>query len=61
MLSFIFAFVQVVKRPGVIIKPIEFEDVNPHEKTQEPNGEKHKLKNIGKGGKTKKTTKPGGK
>lgn len=45
---------QVVKRPGVIIKPIEFED--PLEKT-ERNVEKHKLKNKGNGSKTMKKTK----
>ncbi|KAK7310048.1 hypothetical protein RJT34_07256 [Clitoria ternatea] len=33
-------YVQVVKRPGVIIKPIEFEDVNPYEKQEQQSGEK---------------------
>ncbi|XP_019418839.1 PREDICTED: uncharacterized protein C57A7.06-like [Lupinus angustifolius] len=32
---------EVVKRPGVIIKPIEFEEVNPHEQRSE---DKHRLK-----------------
>jgi U3 small nucleolar RNA-associated protein 14 len=27
--------VQVVKKPGVIIKPIEFEEVNPHDKPEQ--------------------------
>lgn len=35
---------QVVKRPGVIIKPIEFKEVNPHEKTEQRNGDKRKFK-----------------
>lgn len=35
---------QVVKRPGVIIKPIEFEEVNPHEKPEQRSGGKHKSK-----------------
>ncbi|KAG4913701.1 hypothetical protein AAZX31_19G198400 [Glycine max] len=36
---------EVVKRPGVIIKPIEFEEVNPHEKTeQRSGGDKRKFK-----------------
>ncbi|XP_028786436.1 uncharacterized protein C57A7.06-like isoform X1 [Neltuma alba] len=45
---------EVVKRPGVIIKPIEFED--PLEKTGR-GVEKPKLKNKGSGGKTMKKTK----
>lgn len=32
-----FSFVQVVKKPGIIIKPIQFEEVNAHEKSTEPN------------------------
>ncbi|KAI4301423.1 hypothetical protein L6164_034703 [Bauhinia variegata] len=43
---------EVVKRPGVIINPIAFEEVNPHERTEERSGGKHKLKkhkgNVGK-------------
>jgi len=27
---------QIVKKPGVIIKPIQYEEVNPHEKPDEP-------------------------
>lgn len=26
---------QVVKKPGVIIKPVEFEEVNPHDKPEQ--------------------------
>lgn len=40
----IFFYVQVMKRPGVIIKPIEFEEVNPHENSQQRSGDKNKLK-----------------
>lgn len=29
-------FLQIVKKPGVIIKPIQYEEVNPHEKLDEP-------------------------
>ncbi|KAK7264983.1 hypothetical protein RJT34_32598 [Clitoria ternatea] len=48
---------EVVKRPGVIIKPIEFEDVNPHEKQEQRSGEKQKSKkNKGIGGKPMKKT-----
>lgn len=53
-LVLITSFLQVVKRPGVIIKPIEFED--PLEKP-ERGGEKHELKNRGNGDKTMKKTK----
>lgn len=49
------AFVQVVKRPGVIIKPIEFED--PLEKKTGWEEEKPKSKNKGNGGKNRKKTK----
>lgn len=53
---------EVVKRPGVIIKPIEFEDVNPHEKTEQRSGDKQKLKrNKGNDGNPKKKAKVGGK
>ncbi|KAI4349673.1 hypothetical protein L6164_010233 [Bauhinia variegata] len=55
---------EVVKRPGVIINPIAFEEVNPHERTEERRGGKHKLKenkgNVGKS-KTMRNTKAGGK
>jgi U3 small nucleolar RNA-associated protein 14 len=27
---------QIVKKPGIIIKPIQYEEVNPHEKPDEP-------------------------
>ncbi|KAK7337453.1 hypothetical protein VNO77_18029 [Canavalia gladiata] len=48
---------EVVKKPGVIIKPIGFEEVNPHEKP-ERNGDKQRLKkNKGNGGKPMKRTK----
>lgn len=36
---------EVVKRAGVIIKPIQFEDVNPHEKSEEHKQGNHKQKN----------------
>lgn len=54
---------QVVKRPGVIIKPIEFEEVNPHEKTeQRSGGDKRKFKkNKGNAGNIMKKAKVGGK
>lgn len=37
---------QVVKKPGVIIKPIEFKEVNPHENTEghKGSGQKQKMK-----------------
>ncbi|KAK7283460.1 hypothetical protein RIF29_12991 [Crotalaria pallida] len=37
---------EVVKRPGVIIKPIEFQEVNPHERQSV---DKHRLKRSSKG------------
>lgn len=39
-------YVQVVKKPGVIIKPIEFKEVNPHENKEEHkwSGQKQKMK-----------------
>ncbi|CAJ1877442.1 unnamed protein product [Sphenostylis stenocarpa] len=54
---------EVVKKPGVIIKPIEFEDVNPHEKPeQRSGGDKRKLKKNSRiGGKSIKKAKAGGK
>lgn len=38
---------QVVKKSGVIIKPIEFEEVDPHQKVEEhkQKGQKQKRKN----------------
>ncbi|XP_058202992.1 uncharacterized protein C57A7.06 [Rhododendron vialii] len=41
---------QVVKKPGVIIKPIKFEDVNPHERTEQhkKSGQKQKKKSSGR-------------
>lgn len=50
---------QVVKKPGVIIKPVEFEDVNPHEKSEQRSGDKRKLKKNS--GKPMKKAKVGGK
>ncbi|MED6155205.1 hypothetical protein PIB30_003400 [Stylosanthes scabra] len=48
---------EVVKRPGVIIKPIQFEEVNPHEKPEERRGDKHRSKkNKGSGGRSMKKT-----
>ncbi|XP_077235220.1 U3 ribonucleoprotein (Utp) family protein isoform X2 [Tasmannia lanceolata] len=45
---------QVVKKAGVIIKPIKFEEVNPHDKLGEPSGSRHAPK-------TKKDKSNGGK
>lgn len=51
---------EVVKRPGVIIKPIEFEEVNPHEKSEQRSGDKQKFKkNKGNGGNPMKKVKVG--
>lgn len=50
---------EVVKKPGVIIKPVEFEDVNPHEKSEQRSGDKRKLKKNS--GKPMKKAKVGGK
>ncbi|KAL4305256.1 hypothetical protein AHAS_Ahas16G0060100 [Arachis hypogaea] len=48
---------EVVKRPGVIIKPIEFEEVNPHGKPEQRGGDKHRSKkNKGSGGRSMKKT-----
>lgn len=33
-----------MKRSGVIIKPVEFEEVNPHENSQQRSGDKNKVK-----------------
>ncbi|XP_027353243.1 uncharacterized protein C57A7.06 [Abrus precatorius] len=55
---------EVVKKPGVIIKPVEFEEVNPHERLEQQSGDKQKSKknkNKGNGGKPMKKTKVGGK
>lgn len=40
---------EVVKKPGVIIKPIKFEDVKPHERTEQhkKSGQKQKKKSSG--------------
>ena len=55
-------YLQVVKRPGVIIKPIEFEEVNRHGKPDQRSGDKHRLKkNKGNGGKPMKKTTVDGK
>lgn len=58
-------YVQVVKKPGVIIRPIEFKEVNPHENTEghKSSGQKQKMKKSkGNGTKmTKKTKMAGGK
>ncbi|KAJ7972975.1 U3 small nucleolar RNA-associated protein 14 [Quillaja saponaria] len=35
---------EVMKKPGIIIKPIEYEEVNPHEITDERSGPKHRSK-----------------
>ncbi|BAT86300.1 uncharacterized protein HKW66_Vig0058290 [Vigna angularis] len=50
---------EVVKKPGVIIKPVEFEDVNPHEKSEQRSGDKRKFKKTS--GKPVKKAKVGGK
>ncbi|KAJ1406360.1 Small-subunit processome, Utp14 [Sesbania bispinosa] len=53
---------EVLKRAGVIIKPIEFKEVNPHEKTEQRSGDKHKSKKSkDNGGKPIKKTKVKGK
>ncbi|KAI5667661.1 hypothetical protein M9H77_17514 [Catharanthus roseus] len=39
---------EVVKKSGVIIKPIKFEDVNPHERTEDHTSKKHKQQKRGK-------------
>ncbi|KAG6647898.1 hypothetical protein CIPAW_07G109900 [Carya illinoinensis] len=56
---------EVVKKPGVIIRPIEFKEVNPHENTEghKSSGQKQKMKKSkGNGTKmTKKTKMAGGK
>lgn len=41
---------EVVKKPGVIIKPIKFEDVNPHERMEQhkKSGQKQKKKSSGR-------------
>ncbi|KAJ3683697.1 hypothetical protein LUZ60_013924 [Juncus effusus] len=55
---------EVVKKPGLIIKPIQYEEVDPHEKIDEPQriiqGAKPKGKSKGKG-KSKKGKTAGGK
>lgn len=54
---------QVVKKSGVIIKPIEFEEVDPHQKVEEhkQNGKKQKRKNSKtKSGKSAKKLKKAG-
>ncbi|TKY61773.1 U3 small nucleolar RNA-associated protein 14 [Spatholobus suberectus] len=53
---------EVVKRPGIIIKPIEFEEVNPHDKSEQRGRDKQKFKkNKGNGGNPIKKAKVGGK
>ncbi|KAK7393177.1 hypothetical protein VNO78_21682 [Psophocarpus tetragonolobus] len=53
---------EVVKRPGVIIKPVEFKEVNPHEKQGQRGGDKRKFKkNKDNGGNPMKRAKLGGK
>ncbi|KAJ1403136.1 Small-subunit processome, Utp14 [Sesbania bispinosa] len=53
---------EVLKRAGVIIKPIEFKEVNPHEKAEQRSGDKHKSKKSkDNGGKPIKKTKVKGK
>jgi U3 small nucleolar RNA-associated protein 14 len=51
----------VVKRPGLIIKPIEFKEVNPHENTEghKRSGQKQKMKKSksSDGGKARKKMK----
>lgn len=51
---------QVVKKAGLIIKPIEFKEVNPHENTEDHkrSGQKQKMKSKSNGGKTSKKMKP---
>lgn len=52
---------QVVKKAGLIIKPIEFKEVNPHENTEDHkrSGQKQKMKKSkSNGGKTTKKMKP---
>ncbi|RDY08806.1 hypothetical protein CR513_06926, partial [Mucuna pruriens] len=52
---------EVVKKPGVIIKPIEYE-VNPHEKPEQRSGDKQKFKkNKGNSGNPMKKAKVAGK
>lgn len=56
--------VQVVKRPGVIIKPIQFKDVNPHENVEEHkkgNPKQKSKKSKISGGKNQKKMKKQGK
>ncbi|XP_010259528.1 PREDICTED: uncharacterized protein C57A7.06 [Nelumbo nucifera] len=45
---------EVVKKSGIIIKPIKFEEVNPYDKVEEQkhSGRKQRTKNKGSGGKT---------
>lgn len=45
---------QVVKKPGIIIKPIKFEEVNPHERTEDrkQSGQKKKSKGKNRGSKS---------
>lgn len=49
----LYAYLQVVKKPGVIIKPIRLAEVNPYDKAREPwhGGQNAKMKNKGAGGK----------
>lgn len=51
---------EVVKKAGLIIKPIEFKEVNPHENTEDHkrSGQKQKMKSKSNGGKTSKKMKP---
>lgn len=56
-------FTQVVKKSGVIIKPIEYEEVDPHRKVEEQKqgGQKQKRKNgKSNSGKTAKKMKKAG-
>lgn len=53
-LLILYACLQVVKKPGVIIKPIKLAEVNPYDKAREPwrGGQTAKMKkNKGAGGK----------
>jgi hypothetical protein len=36
LLTAIYYIFQIVKKPGVVIKPIQYEEVDPHEKPDEP-------------------------
>lgn len=45
---------EVVKKAGVIIKPVKFEEVNPNEKADDENPRSHQKQRPKKGSKTSK-------